>query len=131
MRAERFRWHPGVAEELRALVRPGDLVLIHDAQPVGLAAELRRAGARVVWRSHIGRDELPFPETEARRLTMHEFGHALGMLHEHQSPTGGCGPEYDEEALMAYGALLGWSREKATSMRERAPLARCSCHSSW
>ena len=43
-------------EELRALVRPGDLVLIHDAQPLGLAAELRRAGATVAWRSHIGRD---------------------------------------------------------------------------
>ena len=63
----------------------------------------------------IGRDALPFPEAEARRLTMHEFGHALGMLHEHQSPTGGCGPEYYEEALMAYGAMLGWSREKALS----------------
>jgi hypothetical protein len=63
----------------------------------------------------LGRDALPFPEAEARRLTMHEFGHALGMLHEHQSPTGNCGPEYDEEALMAYGALLGWSREKALS----------------
>ena len=36
----------------------------------------------------MGRDELPFPEAEARRLTMHEFGHALGMLHEHQSPEG-------------------------------------------
>jgi len=44
------------AEELRALVRPGDLVLIHDPQPLGLAAELRRAGARVVWRCHIGCD---------------------------------------------------------------------------
>jgi hypothetical protein len=63
----------------------------------------------------IGRDALPFPETEARRLTMHEFGHALGMLHEHQSPTGGCGPEYDQEALLAYGALLGWSPEKSLS----------------
>jgi hypothetical protein len=63
----------------------------------------------------IGKDALPFPEAEARRLTMHEFGHALGMLHEHQSPTGGCGPEYDQQALLAYGALLGWSPEKALS----------------
>lgn len=63
----------------------------------------------------MGRDELPFPEAEARRLTMHEFGHALGMLHEHQSPKGNCGVEYHEEALLAYGALLGWSRDKALS----------------
>jgi len=44
-------------EELRALVRPGDLVLLHDPQPLGLAGELKRAGAAVVWRCHIGRDE--------------------------------------------------------------------------
>ncbi len=45
------------ADELRALVRPGDLVLIHDAQPLGLAADLKSAGANVAWRSHIGRDD--------------------------------------------------------------------------
>jgi len=44
-------------EELRALVRRGDLVLLHDPQPVGLAGELRRSGARVVWRCHIGCEE--------------------------------------------------------------------------
>jgi hypothetical protein len=61
----------------------------------------------------MGRDALPFPEAEARRLTQHEFGHALGLLHEHQSPKGGCGAEYYEQALLAYGALLGWAPEKA------------------
>ena len=44
-------------EELLALVRPGDVVVLHDPQPAGLAEALRRAGARVVWRCHIGRDE--------------------------------------------------------------------------
>jgi trehalose synthase len=44
------------AEELRTLVRPGDVVLLHDPQPLGLAGELRRAGAAVVWRCHIGCD---------------------------------------------------------------------------
>src|SRR5919197_2426894 len=44
-------------EELLALVRPDDVVVLHDPQPAGLAAALRRAGARVVWRCHIGRDE--------------------------------------------------------------------------
>jgi trehalose synthase len=44
-------------EELLALVRPGDVVVLHDPQPAGMAEALRRAGALVVWRCHIGRDE--------------------------------------------------------------------------
>jgi len=44
-------------EQLLALIRPGDLVLIHDPQPAGLLAVLKGAGARVVWRCHVGRDE--------------------------------------------------------------------------
>jgi len=45
------------ADELRALVRPNDVVLIHDPQPAGLAAAMTSAGARVVWRCHVGADE--------------------------------------------------------------------------
>ena len=45
------------ADELLALVRPKDVVLIHDPQPAGLAAAVKRAGARVVWRCHVGTDE--------------------------------------------------------------------------
>ena len=44
------------AEELLALTRPRDVVLLHDPQTVGLAGVLRKAGARVVWRCHIGVD---------------------------------------------------------------------------
>ena len=44
------------AVELTARVRPGDVVLLHDPQTAGLAAPLARAGARVVWRCHIGVD---------------------------------------------------------------------------
>ncbi|GAA0808207.1 glycosyltransferase [Spirilliplanes yamanashiensis] len=45
------------AAELVDLVRPGDMVLLHDPQTAGLAPWLRRAGAHVVWRCHIGADE--------------------------------------------------------------------------
>ena len=45
------------ADELLAVVRPGDVVLIHDPQPAGLVEAVKRAGARVVWRCHVGRDE--------------------------------------------------------------------------
>jgi trehalose synthase len=44
------------AVELRARVRPGDVVLLHDPQTAGLARPLAQAGARVVWRCHIGVD---------------------------------------------------------------------------
>jgi len=44
------------ARELLDRIRPGDLVLLHDPQTAGLAAPLAVAGARVVWRCHIGLD---------------------------------------------------------------------------
>ena len=44
-------------EEVVARVRPGDVVLLHDPQTVGLAQALRERGALVVWRCHVGLDE--------------------------------------------------------------------------
>jgi trehalose synthase len=44
------------AAQLASMVRPGDLVLLHDPQPAGLAAAMRDRGARVVWRCHVGVD---------------------------------------------------------------------------
>ncbi len=42
---------------LAARLAPGDVVVIHDPQPAGLAAGLRARGARVVFRCHIGSDD--------------------------------------------------------------------------
>ena len=47
----------GAARELGQLVREGDVVFIHDPQPLGLISGLRAAGAKVLWRCHIGTDE--------------------------------------------------------------------------
>lgn len=44
------------AQELAAVLRPGDVVIIHDPQPAGIADAARRAGAIVVWRCHVGCD---------------------------------------------------------------------------
>jgi trehalose synthase len=44
------------AEELLALVRPRDIVVLHDPQTAGLAPALAEVGAYVVWRCHVGRD---------------------------------------------------------------------------
>jgi trehalose synthase len=42
------------AVELLGRIRPGDVTLLHDPQTAGLAEPLARAGARVIWRCHIG-----------------------------------------------------------------------------
>lgn len=39
------------------------------------------------------------PDTEARRVILHEFGHALGLIHEHQNPAGGI--PWNREAVIA------------------------------
>ncbi|HEX2568253.1 MAG TPA: glycosyltransferase [Polyangia bacterium] len=40
--------------ELRAFVEPGDIVILHDPQTAGMVKALAEAGARVIWRCHIG-----------------------------------------------------------------------------
>lgn len=42
--------------ELSEVVRPGDIVLLHDPQTAGLCEPLLAHGARVVWRCHVGLD---------------------------------------------------------------------------
>ena len=72
--------------------------------------------------SFLGGDELPRISTNqaateryVRSIVLHEFGHALGMLHEHQSPRSGCSAEFYEEAVIAYGAVRGWSADLSRS----------------
>ena len=40
----------------KRVVRPGDIVLLHDPQTAGMVDGLRELGANVVWRCHVGRD---------------------------------------------------------------------------
>jgi trehalose synthase len=44
------------AEELLTVVRPHDIVLLHDPQVAGIAPHLARVGATVLWRCHVGAD---------------------------------------------------------------------------
>ncbi|MGH2703954.1 MAG: glycosyltransferase [Actinomycetota bacterium] len=44
------------AEELARLVRPGDVVVLHDPQTAGLVKAMKATGAGVVWRCHVGVD---------------------------------------------------------------------------
>jgi hypothetical protein len=54
----------------------------------------------------------PAPEAEIRRIILHEFGHALGMLHEHQSPAANCDAEIDWNVAYKLGESMGWNREQ-------------------
>ncbi len=58
--AEDAHYRSVLANNLDSLitrVSPGDIVILHDPQTAGLVAGLRRVGAQVVWRCHVGRDE--------------------------------------------------------------------------
>ena len=50
------------------------------------------------------------PDYEVKRTVLHEFGHALGLLHEHQNPAGGI--PWNESAVYAhYQNTQGWDRQ--------------------
>ena len=42
------------AEELRAVARSQDVIVLHDPQTAGLVPELKEFGAIVIWRCHVG-----------------------------------------------------------------------------
>lgn len=46
------------AQELLFVLRPCDVVIIHDPQPAGMIAEIAARGVRVIWRCHIGSDRV-------------------------------------------------------------------------
>jgi trehalose synthase len=45
------------AEAFCGLVEPGDVVVVHDPQPVGVVPLLLKRDARVIWNCHVGIDE--------------------------------------------------------------------------
>lgn len=53
------------ALELQAVVRPGDVVILHDPQTAGLVPAMRAAGVSVIWRCHVGADA---PNGEAHEV---------------------------------------------------------------
>ena len=60
---------------------------------------------------HYGWLEPGTPMEEYRRVVLHEFGHALGMIHEHQSPAAAGAIPWDKPAVYAYYARQGWTQE--------------------
>src|SRR5260370_22008379 len=55
-----------------------------------------------------GMDRVTFsPEDDG--VILHEFGHAIGFEHEHQSPVGGCSKQFNWAYLYT---SLGWSKDE-------------------
>jgi trehalose synthase len=45
------------AHHLTTLVRPSDIVVVHDPQPASLIPVLKERGVKVIWRCHVGIDD--------------------------------------------------------------------------
>lgn len=58
------------AAKARELVAPGDIVILEDPQTAGLVAELKKARATVIWRSHVGPDGTSEPVEDAWRFLL-------------------------------------------------------------
>lgn len=89
-------------------------------------AEIRVAFDKDGHYSYVGKDNLNIPaaqktmnlelnssssEEQISRVTLHEFGHALGLMHEHQHPMANI--PWKKEAVYAfYYQTNGWSRQE-------------------
>jgi Astacin (Peptidase family M12A) len=81
--------------------------------------------------STVGTDALTVPDTKAtmnygwltpttsereyQRVVRHEFGHALGMIHEHQNPAAAGQIPWDKPKVYAYYAQQGWTKADVDS----------------
>jgi serralysin len=59
---------------------------------------------------NLGWLRLNTPEDQFSRVVLHEFGHVLGCIHEHQNPAGGI--PWNKEAVYRYYASRGWPKER-------------------
>jgi serralysin len=60
---------------------------------------------------NFGWESAPFAEREVRRVSLHEFGHALSLIHEHQHPDAGI--PWDRNAVFEYyRKTQGWDDTK-------------------
>ena len=58
-------------------------------------------------------DLAAFDIPDIRGIVLHEFGHALGLLHEHQSPSSACAQEFNWNHIVSYlsGPPNNWDED--------------------
>lgn len=118
---------PEVQERVAAIAQEWEAVANVGFEFVTGAAEIRVSFAEkgFSW-SAVGTDALTVKATrptvnfgwlepntslrEYQRVVRHEFGHVLGMIHEHQNPAAGGQIPWDKPKVYAYYAQQGWSR---------------------
>ena len=81
--AERLIYDAALAPNLEAmldLVRPGDVVVLHDPQTAGLTPALVAAGATVIWVCHVGIDTPDDLTRSAWSFLIHDVGAAAATV---------------------------------------------------
>jgi hypothetical protein len=120
---------PDVQNKVASIAKEWEAIanLTLDFVPGGGAAEIRVSFAVEGFSmSAVGTDALTTPVSEAtmnygwlepttslreyQRVVRHEFGHALGMIHEHQNPAAQGQIPWDKPKVYAYYAQQGWSQ---------------------
>ncbi|MBX3012118.1 MAG: hypothetical protein KF832_11460 [Caldilineaceae bacterium] len=71
------------------------------------------------------------PNDEVRRVVLHEFGHAIGLIHEHQNPAAAI--PWNTKAVYDYyaGPPNNWSREQVEVNLFRTYAAELTQHSAF
>jgi len=64
------------------------------------------------------------------RTVLHEFGHAMGMLHEHQNNVAGDNPfQFDKQKVVEYYQSIGYTPDEASQMAQVNVIDRYECTS--
>jgi serralysin len=98
----KFEFVTGGQADIRVKIGTGDG---HNSY-IGTVARFIDAGSETM-----NLDSVDFASDESflKLVVLHEFGHAIGLLHEHSSPVSGI--KWDKQKMYKEYAKMGWSKE--------------------